>query len=341
MTSLNSTQLWTAAPLANLSANLSATFSNDLRRYLIDRDSSSFFRTSYFTMGLFGLFGNMFVLSVICLNRSRNPNVTENLLRHQAVADLVTSLFVVMMALFPPTVSISQTAFSRQTLLCISTVVQALTSTSFCASLYNLVALTAVQYFEIVHPLFNRTHLLNISVPKIICLEWTLSISLRFTYIFFITGLAEGNCASYSSFTTSLQSVFVGVTTLLLNFVLPVALMTYCLCRMAWTMHKKAVQVMPATGTGVLPIFANAKINIIKTLIMFLLIIIICWLSAYLEYALAIIGVIDMMFFSSWTYRISVSFLYLSCSINPFVYAVKYKKFRDGIKKLLRKVGSR
>ena len=318
---MNSTQLWLV------------TLPNDLMQRLNNQGTR--LRWSNFAIGVFGFFGNMFVFGVICANRSRDPNVTENLLRHQAIVDFVSSLLVVTMTLFTSLIPLQPTLSSGQEIVCFVLVMNILVRISFSTSLYNLVALTLEQYFEVVHPLFHRAHLLNISTIKIICLEWTLCISICFIYIFFTIELTKGNCATSTFYTTSPQSVFVGLLTLTLNFLFPVMIMTYCLCRMAWTMHKKAVQVL---SIGALPMFANAKVNIIKTLIMFLMVIFICWLSFYLVSFLSFIGIFEVAIFSSWIYQICQSFLYFSCSINPFIYAVKYKKFREGVSKLLRKI---
>ena len=287
---------------------------------------------SYLAIGLAGLFGNMFVFGVIHSQRSRFPNIIENMLRHQAVIDLMTSLFVVMIASF----SADQSLKNKPSFLCITLIIQTLASTSLGTSLYNLMLITLEQYFEIVHPLFHRAYLIEIKVMKVICFEWIFSFSLRFIYAIWTSGLTEGNCSTRDSSTAFKASGFISLFTLVLNFIFPVIIMVCCLCCMAWTMHKKTVQVFATIGTCTV-VFANAKVNIIKTLALFLVIVIVCWLSIFVEYFLNVVGLLDMKFFSSWIYRLNMSLLFLSCSLNPLVYAIKYKKFRKGVSQFFKK----
>ena len=290
-----------------------------------------------FVIGLTGLFGNVFVFGVIHMNRSQSPKIIENLLRHQTIIDLTTALLVTAIATLSSLASTNQQLNSNPSFHCVTLTVQTLTSTSLGASLYNLMIITLEQYFEIVHPLFHKTRLVHVKTVKVISFVWSISFSLRFTYLMSTSKVVEGNCSIRDSSAAFKISGFISLFTLVLNFIFPVIIMICCLCRMAWVMHKKTVQVSVATGTNA-KTFTNARVNIMKTLAMFLVILIVCWLSIFIEYFLSVVELIDKKFFSSWIYGLNMSFLFLSCSANPLVYAIKYKKFREGFLQLLERM---
>ena len=311
--------------------------------YLHDNETvlPVFMKASYFIIGLTGSLGNSFVFGVIYRHRSNFLKTTEKLLRHQTLADLSASLFLVMLALLPPLNPFYQSSYVEPEVVCISSLIKLLALTSLFASIYNLVMITMEQYFEIVHPLLHKAHLLNVKVIPIICFVWLLSLLLRFIHISSSFHSFTGSCLPNSSFPASLTSDVIGIFTIVLSFMFPAVIMIYCLCHMAWAMHKKARRVFPLTGSSETTTYTRAKVNILKTLVLFLAIILVCWLGIFFEYFLYVFEIIDATFFSNWIHQLNISLLFLSCSFNPFIYAVKYKKFKDGCSKLMKRAKNR
>jgi hypothetical protein len=116
-----------------------------------------------------------------------------------------------------------------------------------------------------------------------------------------------------------------------------------CLCHMTKKLHKRVTQIhaTPAISTvstakpATKAPFRRAKMNIIKTIVLFLATIIICWTD---NIALSLIMFFDpstlYIIYSTWIYQVSAILILMSCSINPFIYAVHYKKFKDAFRGL-------
>lgn len=115
-----------------------------------------------------------------------------------------------------------------------------------------------------------------------------------------------------------------------------------CLVNMAYVLHKKvAVTRTIAMPTTVTRVFAAAKVNVIKTICLFLAIILLSWSTIIWVFVLEFFSVISDKFYASWKYHVGVLLIFLSCSINPFVYAIKYKKFKSGVTSLFTRCRSR
>ena len=204
----------------------------------------------------------------------------------------------------------------------------------FASSCYNLVAITFVQYFEIVHPIFHKAHKNKMKPRFIICLTWATSLiynilfSVPSSYI--VDGICMMNGLLYANLVVSSIS---GVAMILFFIIIPISLMIGCFCHMAHTLHKRTRRIEPANSPS---LFYIAKMNILKTLIFFMTTIVLCWTCCNSVFFLSFINAIDNSFYETWLYHFFILLLFLSCSINPFIYAVNYKKFRNGFIRLLR-----
>ena len=64
-----------------------------------------------------------------------------------------------------------------------------------------------------------------------------------------------------------------------------------------------------------------------------------CWSPNVISFFLNLIGVVKMDL-SGWFYHITVVLVQLSSCINPFIYAAKYRDFKTGVRKMLKKNAS-
>jgi len=65
-----------------------------------------------------------------------------------------------------------------------------------------------------------------------------------------------------------------------------------------------------------------------------------CWSPNVISFFLNLIGVVKMDL-SGWFYHFTVVLVQLSSCINPFIYAAKYRDFKTGVRKMLKKnIGS-
>jgi 7 transmembrane receptor (rhodopsin family) len=77
--------------------------------------------------------------------------------------------------------------------------------------------------------------------------------------------------------------------------------------------------------------------NTLKTVFIVVVMYCICWTPGEYLWALQYFGVI-IIDSTSWTYHLCLLAQFSYCFINPLIYAVKYKDFRQGYARLMVKV---
>ena len=301
---------------------------------IINMNVPNYLRNVYILIALFGIVGNFFVFSVLLKNFSKLASITESLLLHQSVVDELTSLFVILTAFFPPPLTYPTSPNLWDELLCRVWATQLPMFTCFSTSCYNLVAITFEQYFEIVHPLFHKTHLRNMHRYIPVGLVWFFSIACNTAAYVPDTAIVDNCCLAWAVFPNAAATIATGIAVLMYYLIIPAATVIGCFCHMTYVLHKKSSQTAPV---GIKSTFGNAKLNVLKTLALFICALIICWTYNITVFSLAFFNAIEETFFTTWKYHVSVLMLFLSSAINPFIYAFNYKKFRKSLRQCFSK----
>ena len=283
-------------------------------------------------IGITGMVGNLFVFSILVINISSCKNITEKLILHQTIIDGMTSIFLIVTTYLPPPSAYSSSPSVWDDFICRFWATQVPLWMCFSSSCFNLVAITFEQYFQIVYPIFHKVRLQTIKVVIPVCLVWFFSVIYNVMAVTPVSNIVSGVCLPWSSFPNSLAAVAVGVSYLLYYLAVPAIIMICCFCHMIYTVHKKTKQTAPV---GIVTAFTKAKLNMMKTLILFGITYVCCWSYNIWVFTLGILQVIDTAFFSTWPYLLSGLLLFSSCSINPFLYAINCNKFRKNLKKSL------
>ena len=85
---------------------------------VIDLNVPNFARNLYIIIGTFGTIGNLFVFSILFKYLSLYPTMTEILLLHQSIVDEITSIIVILIAVFPSPGVYSNTPNNWEDFLC-------------------------------------------------------------------------------------------------------------------------------------------------------------------------------------------------------------------------------
>jgi len=83
----------------------------------------------------------------------------------------------------------------------------------------------------------------------------------------------------------------------------------------------------------------RAKKNVIKTMLLVSIGFIICTSWNQVFFFLYNLGFFDVTAFNGNFYHFSVVAMFANCCVNPFIYAVKFRDFQKGLKKLFIKRG--
>lgn len=70
--------------------------------YVLDFSVPVYMQPAYVLVGVLGMLSNMFVFGVLYKHRSEYPSITESLLLHQALVDMLSSAWAIVTALCPP-----------------------------------------------------------------------------------------------------------------------------------------------------------------------------------------------------------------------------------------------
>ncbi len=76
-----------------------------------------------------------------------------------------------------------------------------------------------------------------------------------------------------------------------------------------------------------------AKRNTIITLFFVISCFVICWIQNQVVYLLYLIG-LNINFYSAY-YQYTVLMVFLNCTVNPFVYLIKYKEYQKALKDII------
>jgi hypothetical protein len=89
-------------------------------------------------------------------------------------------------------------------------------------------------------------------------------------------------------------------------------------------------------GVAQNPFYQQAKLNLVKTLMIVTFLFVVCWSCNTFLSLLFYLGR-DIDIYSGF-YRFSVVAAFANCCVNPFVYAAKYKEFQTSVRHLFGKV---
>ena len=126
-----------------------------------------------------------------------------------------------------------------------------------------------------------------------------------------------------------LKKVF-GVVFFSLAYFIPLIILVYCYGRIVWILTRR-LDVSTSSVSTQSDKFQLARTNTIKTMIIVALFFVICLSNNYVHYLMFTLG-----FKEDWNSlyaRFTKVMAFLNCTVNPFIYLVKYQDFHKALKK--------
>ena len=321
-------------------------------------------------IGLVGFLGNLTVCIVVAKMRSQR-NYANNLIVSQAVTDLVTSLVLIATTfteIFP--------APPPQNLVfgyfyCVFWYSRIAMFSMFTISTFNLVAISLERYIAVIYPIWYSHHFSRKTATLFGILAWLLAPLMQTIIGFTQFSIANGSCV-YITVTRAVQAV-TGVILFLYDFFVPCIIMAFCFSRISIKFHNQKKRVgasdtsstKTSTQTQVSTISranpgnedeaaenaegakdgrteqqssSSKKVsrgrNITKTLVIVFLVYVICWSPdqfLFLQWNCG--GTID---FGGVLHSTVVIMAMLNSACNPFIYALRYKQYQEGLKSLFK-----
>ena len=148
----------------------------------------------------------------------------------------------------------------------------------------------------------------------------------------YILQVSSGDCFLYSSWPSPCFKSSIGVLLVLVEFILPLIIMAYCYIRIIWILTRRIGSNL-GSGSQLVDKFQLARINVVKTFLLVGICFIICWSNNQVYYLMSNLG-----YDADWNsdfYKFTVVMVFLNCTINPFIYLIKYQDFQMALKKSL------
>ncbi|XP_077984701.1 galanin receptor type 2-like [Glandiceps talaboti] len=280
--------------------------------------------------GILGLLGNALVCVVFIRVRELRT-LTNHLIVHQAIIDLLTSFMIVLYYLGP------QFTFTANNIggeiLCRIWKSAYLMWTCFLASSFNLVVITLERFCAIVYPLHHVSIFTDTRVMVILAFEWVFALAVK-SFNLYVQHFDQGHCTSARKWPSPEFGRFVGIANVFGMYLAPLLVMavSYAKCILVLKKTSSAVHAGPnqPQGNNQKHSLRRAGQNVLKMLIMVSLAYALCWGPNQILFLAFGMGL--KINFSGSFYRASVILGFINSSVNPFIYALKYKQFQRGLR---------
>ena len=138
----------------------------------------------------------------------------------------------------------------------------------------------------------------------------------------------SGQCVIYTFWPSELFMSAFGLCLVLIEFLIPLVILIYCYGRIVWVLSRRIDSRF--TSDNLTDKFQTARKNTIKTFLLISVCFIICWSSEQAFYFMFNLGY--QADFNGMFYKVSVVMAFCNCTINPFVYLVKYRDYQIALK---------
>ena len=133
-----------------------------------------------------------------------------------------------------------------------------------------------------------------------------------------------------------LLSTIWGIVMVSVQFIGPVIILVFCYGRIAWTLTRKIDSNFGTENSTsefdnkVNSKFVKARNNTIKTVLLVGICFIICWVNDEVYLLMYFLGYdVD---WNGLYYKFCISMVYINCTVNPFVYLIKYQDYQRALK---------
>ena len=165
----------------------------------------------------------------------------------------------------------------------------------------------------------------------------------------FYIQVVDGICKRVSIWPSDVARTAAGMSITFIEFLIPFTILIFCYCKIIWVLTRRIntdlIQNMTDnSGTNnsgraksgkdtSKDLFQLARKNTIKTLLIIGFCFIICWSQNQASYFMYNFGFyVD---FNSTYFQFGILMVFLNCTVNPFIYLIKYRDYQEALKTFL------
>ena len=146
---------------------------------------------------------------------------------------------------------------------------------------------------------------------------------------FFCFQVVSGVCSVYAFWPSQRAKTIFGVILFTIDYFIPLLFLMYCYGRIVWMLTRR-IESDLSTNDKQANMFHIARKNTLQTLVLLSLCFVICWSCLQFNFLLFNLGFPPI--WNTTFYKVAILMAFGNCTINPFVYLMKYKDFQEGLK---------
>ena len=126
---------------------------------------------------------------------------------------------------------------------------------------------------------------------------------------------------------------FFTIVLLVIEYFVPLIILAYCYARIVWILTRRMDNVDLGTDKGLQAhMFQVARRNTVKTFLIISICFVLCWSCSQFNYLLYNLGYdVD---FNETFFKVALLMAFCNCTINPFIYLVKYRDYQTALREL-------
>ncbi|XP_070554772.1 allatostatin-A receptor-like [Ptychodera flava] len=282
-------------------------------------------QTTEVIIAIIGVISNFVVIVVMVGIPTLRCKFTYKMTACLAVSDFISCIFLIprtMRGMFPIPSGIAGEIYCR-------TVKATVLWVSLVASTYSLVAITCERYFAIVHPISYNVHKKKIPAWSVVTAVWLLSFVMQSFCVYNNSYSAEMQNCKYQWPLGEWYQTFVGVGLFFSTYFIPILILLVAYCRILVAFRQNESNTgLNNSGTGGKSATVKAKKKVVKMFLVVCLAFAVCWGPNQFIFLLSNFGFNN---YSQTFYNFTRILAACNSCINPFVYAVWSKPFRNGV----------
>ena len=340
---MNSTITWNITSEASQDWALNATVESEIGGVgggddTNTLDADSIVQKIYLAIGVLGMTDNSFVAMVLLTARDLRGTTTNMFIINQSLIDFSASFFIVVTNFFRD-VSIIPAGVGRE-IFCRLWLTNMPIWGFFISSTYNLVGMTLDRYYALVHPLKHTMSFTKKRVGMIMAFAWLVGPGFYLMYTVDTSYMPDPEtCSVINKWPSLVWQKTAGILITTFQYFIPLAIIIYCYGRIILVLRKSAKPTNSGGGRSESTSSSNrdsrmlkAKRNVVKTLVLVALCFVFCWSWNQVYYLMFNLG--QDLSFNTPFYHFTVLAVFVNCSLNPIVYAIKYEQFQRRVVEL-------
>ena len=151
-------------------------------------------------------------------------------------------------------------------------------------------------------------------------------------HFYFTLQVISGLCVLYDIWPGVFYSIF-GIIIQFVLFIFPLIILVYSYGRIVWVLHSRISVKTADSRSHQVDKFRIARKNTIKTFLLVGLCFIICWSQNQVYYLMYNLG-----YEINWDgayYKYTILMIFLNCTVNPFIYLIKYQDYQKALRKFI------